>query len=160
MIQRKLTILSLVLIVVALLRPHTLAAKAAPEPLLVIVGLQFPVNNLRLADLKDAFLSQPTLVAGRRLIAINHPINTPMRSAFDHVMLGLDPAAVGRYWVDRRIRDEGKPPTTAPSAEIAIRIAASLAGAVTYGTRSMLNPKVKIVTVDGKTADQPDYAFR
>ena len=133
---------------------------AADEPLLIIVGLTFPNKDISLASLKDAFGGASTTVAGKRLIPVNHPLESPPRVSFDKIVLKLEPAAVGRFWVDRRIRGEGMPPTTAASAELAVRIAASLPNAITYATKSMLNPKVKVITVDGKGADQAGYPLK
>ena len=132
---------------------------ASSDPLLVIVGLQFPGDDVRLLDLKTAFRGQPTTIAGKRMIPINHPVGSTLRASFDRVILGLEPSAVGRYWVDRRIRDEGTPPTNAPSPEIAVRVVATLIGAVTYGSRTMLTPKVRALKVDGKAVGQPGYAL-
>jgi hypothetical protein len=136
---------------------QTSRAKAAAQPLLVIVGLSFPVNDIQLADLKSAFTGRATYRKDTRLIPLNYAVGNPQRAAFDRAILGLEPAEVGRFWVDRRIRDEGNPPKVVPSAELAIRVAAVLPGAVTYGTTANLMPKVKVLTIDGVTAGQPGY---
>ena len=130
--------------------------RAAPEPLLVIVGLKFPVKDIRLADLKTLFRGEPTVVTGKRLIPINHDLGTSARVAFDRALLGLSPDAVGRFWVDRRIRDEGSPPKSV-APELALRIVVALPNAVTYGTQAQLNPKVMAISIDGKHAGQPGY---
>jgi hypothetical protein len=132
---------------------------ASSDPLLAIVGLHFPAEDIRLADLKSVFRGQPTKLGGRRLVPINSPIGSGLRAAFDRAILGLEPTAVGRYWVDRRIRDEGTPPTSAPSPEFAVRVAATLVGAITYGNRAMLTPKVRALRIDGRTPEQPGYAL-
>jgi hypothetical protein len=158
----KRTLSSLALLLVALwafLPKSPSPARAATEPLLVVAGLTFPAQDVRLADLKSAFRGTATLVAGKRLIPVNHTLETPLRIEFDRVVLGLEPAAVGRFWVDRRIRDEGSPPTTV-APEMAVRVAASLPGAVTYATKAMLNPKLKVLSVEGKHASQPGYPLR
>lgn len=131
-------------------------ARAAQEPLLVIVGLKFPARDIRLADLKSAFRGEAAYLGDKRLIPINHDLETPTRVEFDRAILGLEPAAVGRFWVDRRIRDEGSPPR-AVAPELAIRVVAALPNAITYGTRAQLNPKVVAISVDGVSAGQSDY---
>jgi hypothetical protein len=159
MFTRTCFVLALVVTTLALL-PVPSRVRGAEPPLLVIVGQTFAVNDISLAALKDAFGGQATTVSGKRLIPINHPLNAPSRVTFDRVVLGLEPAAVGRFWVDRRIRAEGNPPTTASSPEIAVRIAASLANAITYGSEGMLNPKVKVITVNGKSAKDAAYPIK
>jgi hypothetical protein len=129
---------------------------AAPEPLLVIVGLKFPAKNLKLADLKTLFRGEATYLGDKRLVPINHEVNTADRMSFDRVVLGLEPQAVGRFWVDKRIRDEGSPPK-AVAPELAVRIVAALPNAVTYGTKAALNPKVMALSLDDKHAGQPGY---
>ncbi|HKU42513.1 MAG TPA: hypothetical protein VJR89_30355 [Polyangiales bacterium] len=132
---------------------------ASSDPLLIIVGLQFPSDDVRFSDVKAAFRGQPTKIAGKRVVPINHPIGSPLRAAFDRAILGLEPSAVGRYWVDRRIRDEGTPPTNAPTPELAVRVVATLNGAITYGSAAMLTPKVRALKIDGKAAGQHGYAL-
>lgn len=152
------TCFALALIVTTLaLLPMPSRVRGADQPLLVIAGQTFPTNDISLAALKDAFGGQATTVGGKRIIPINHPLNAPLRVAFDRAVLGLEPAAVGRFWVDRRIRAEGNPPTVASSPELAVRIAASLANAITYANEGMLNPKVKVLSINGKSAKDSAY---
>jgi hypothetical protein len=143
--------------------PHVLvhrpSALTARDPLVVVAGIGFPANDISLAALKTAFRGQTAQVGGKRVIPINHAVGTEMRIEFDRVVLDLEPSAVGRYWVDRRIRDEGLPPKSIPTAELAVRVVAAVPAAVTYARRNMLNPKVKVLTVDGKSAGDKDYAL-
>ena len=149
-----------ILITLCLARPATPAARAASEPLLLVVGLAFPVTDVSLTDVKSVFRGRVVTLGGRRLIPINHPPGTGMREAFDLTVLGLRPAEVSRFWVDQRIRDAGRPPTSVPTPEMAIRVAATLPGAITYGSKDMLNPKVKILTVDGKLPGTAGYPLQ
>ena len=41
-----------------------------------------------------------------------------------------------------------------------MRIVASLANSISYATRSMLSPKVKVLTVDGKSANDAGYGLK
>jgi len=160
MTSRKFAVLALLLWVLACLRLSPPLAAAAAEPLLVVAGLTFPSNDITFASLKSTFRGQAISIGGKHVIPINHPLDAPLRIAFDRGVLGLEPNAVGRFWVDMRIRDEGKPPTTASSPAIAMRIAASLAGALTYSEKALLNAKLKVLTVDGKAAGQAGYPFK
>ena len=139
------------------LRYAPAAALADSDPLLIVVSQVFATNDISLADLKTAFNGRVAQVAGKQLVPINHNVGTAQRVEFDQIVLGLDPAGVGRFWVDKRIRDDGSPPKSVPSAEIAVRVVAALPTAITYARRAQLNPKVKVLTVDGKSAGQPDY---
>jgi hypothetical protein len=158
MSSRKFVYLAIMLLALALVRIQLPTARAAAEPIYIVAAQTFPAVDISFANLKSAFRGQPVEMGGKRLVPVNHPLNAPLRVAFDQIVLGLDPSAVGRFWVDQRIRDEGKPPTTASTPEIAVRVAASLAGAITYASKEMLNPKLKVLTVDKKSAGQPGYA--
>lgn len=129
------------------------------EPLVVVAAVGFPANDISLAALKLAFRGQIAQVNGKRVIPINHAVGTEMRIEFDRVVLDLEPSAVGRYWVDRRIRDEGVPPKSIPTAELAVRVVAAVPAAITYARKSLLNPKVKALSIDGKSAGEPGYAL-
>lgn len=159
MSSRKFVFVAVVLLALALVRIQLPTARAAAEPLYVVAAQTFPASDISFANLKSAFRGQPVEVGGKRLVPVNHPLNAPLRVTFDQIVLGLDPSAVGRFWVDQRIRDEGKPPTTASTPDIAVRVAASLAGAITYASKAMLNPKLKVLTVDKKSVGQAGYAF-
>jgi len=137
-------------------RPRALPAS---DPLVVVAGLAFPATDISLASLKAAFRGQIAEVGGKRVIPINHAVGTELRVEFDRIVLGLDPSAVGRYWVDRRIRDEGMPPKTIPTAELAVRVVAAVPSAITYARRAMLNQRVKELTIDGIAAGEPSYAL-
>jgi hypothetical protein len=159
MTHRKLYVLAWMLGSLSLLPFDRVAADGAREALVVIVGQAFPGDTISFAALKSAFRGQRIEVGGKAVIPINHPLETPTRVAFDRIALGLEPAAVGRFWVDLRIRDQGRPPTAASTPELALRIAAALAGAITYASQSASITKwpLKVLKVDAKTAGQPGY---
>lgn len=137
-------------------RPRALTTR---EPLLLVASTGFPANDISLATVKLAFRGQIAEAGGKRVIPINHTVGTEQRIEFDRIVLGLEPSAVGRYWVDRRIRDEGLPPKSIPTAELAVRVVAAVPAAITYARRALLNPKVKALTIDGKAAGEPGYAL-
>jgi len=159
MANRALIALAVFLLAAAVVPMQTSPVKAAGEPLLIIVGRSFPANDIDLAELKSAFTGRATYRSGTRLIPLNYSVGSPQRVAFDRAILGLEPAEVGRFWVDRRIRDEGTPPKVVSSIDLAIRVAAALPGAVTYGTTANLGPKVKALTIDGLAAGQRGYSL-
>jgi len=132
-------------------------AAAIGKPLVVIVASSTNVKDIGIAALRRAFQGQATDLGGKHLIPINHANGTPLRVSFDRSILGLEPAEVGRFWIDRRIRGEGSPPKTAPSLDLAVRLVASIPGAITYASHDVLNPSVRVLTIDGKAPDQPGY---
>src|SRR5262245_3930625 len=133
---RKLHLLAWMLGFLALAPFRAVRATEPGEALILVVGTSFPIQDVSFASVKSAFRGQRIQVGDRTLIPINHPLNTPTRIGFDRLTLGLEPAAVGRFWIDMRIRDQGRPPTTATTPELALRIVGALKGAITYATPS------------------------
>lgn len=154
---------SVCLLLAALLGPtpaSEVQAQAKAAELFVVVASSMSVTEISSGTLRRVFTGYPTEAGGRRLIPVNHTPNSDARVRFDQIVLGLSPQEVGRYWIDRRIRDEGSAPKTVPSPEMAMRLAASLPGVITYVTSDLLNAKVRALTIDGKTAQQPTYMLR
>ena len=156
---RKLITLAWMLWLVALSPFKTAEASGTRDALIVVVAQSFPATNISFATLKSAFRGQRLQIEGKTVVPINHPLETPTRVAFDRIALGLEPAAVGPFWIDMRIRDQGRPPTTASTPELALRIAAALSGAITYTTQSTPITKwpLKVLTVSNKAAGQAGY---
>ena len=140
--------------------PPQLARAAAAPALVVVIGTATGLHDITTATLRRAFMGYPTEIGGKRLIPINHPTSSPNRVLFDKVMLGLSPEEVGRFWVDRRIRDESPPPKTVPSPDLAVRVAASLPFAITYITPDLINDKVAVLTIDGKSPKDSSYLLK
>lgn len=139
------------------LTPHV---RAEQEALLVIVGTNFPAKDISFATLKEAFRGRAATLEGKRLIPVNHPAESAARVEFDRRVLRLKPEEVGRFWIDVKIRDAGRQPTTAGTSDLAVRIVSSLPNAISYATRSMLSPNVKVLTVDGKSASDAGYGLK
>lgn len=135
--------------------PHR--SEAAGKPLVVVVASSSAARNISMGELRRAFLGEAVTLNGKRLIAINHPLAAPARHQFDRIVFGLKPDEVGRFWVDRSIRAQSPPPKTVQTTELAVRIAMSLPGAITYTTVDSVTEKLRALTVDGKAAGQSGY---
>lgn len=149
--------LTAALLLIAVAWPVTAITRAAGKPIVVVVAAASPVKDVDMALLRRAFEGAVAEVGGKRLIPINHPAGTTLRVAFDKTVLGLNPEDVGKFWIDKRIRDEGSPPKMVPSPELAVRITASVPGALTYATQDMVNATVRVVTVGGKAPGTAGY---
>jgi hypothetical protein len=151
-------LISTLLLLCALMPVFQPRAGATSKPLVVIVSASTPLKEISTALLRRAFLGEPTEYAsGRRLIPINHLPGTPTRAQFDRGILDLEPDEVGRFWIDRRVRDQAPPPRTVPSVDFALRVVMSLPGAISYVPPELVNDKVRALTIDGRAAGQPDY---
>ena len=151
---------ALVLLSIVLPAQRLGAHAQAHDPLVVIVSLQTAMTDISLATLRRVFQGEATNATdGKRLIPMNSPLKSAERELFDRKVLGLEPAAVGRFWIDRRIRDEGLPPRTLPSVDLGVRVVASYPGAIAYVRASVAGKSVRILKVDGKSYSDPGYLF-
>jgi hypothetical protein len=130
-------------------------------PLAVIVAPDSKLSNISVADLRRVFQSERlTDPDGNRLIALNHPPKTVDRVGFDQVVLGMDADAVGRFWIDRKIRGSSGPPRTVDSLSTLRRVVEKLPGAIGYIRPAQLSNEVRAIRVDGKLPEDPGYPVR
>lgn len=138
---------------------HPRRAGATDVPLVVIVGESSPLTDVSTSTLRRAFLSEPTVVGGVKLLPLNQNPGTPERTRFDSAVLGLQPDAMSRFWIDQRIRGQGSPPRAIPSVAVLGKLLAHLPGAITYVKATEVPAGVKALTIDGKKPGQAGYAF-
>lgn len=69
---------------------------------------------------------------GKRIVPFNFPPKHEVRVAFDQAVLEMDPDAVARYWIDRRIRGGNPPPKQVSNARMIVRLVEKLDGAIAY----------------------------
>lgn len=128
-------------------------ALAADEPISVIVHKRSRVATVDRDELRQIFQTHKTAwsATGDRAIPINLPDKHPVRHEFDRAVLGLDPDRVARYWVDRKIRGDARPPRTAPSPAAVVRAVATNPDLVGYVPASEVGDEVKVVAkiIDG-----------
>jgi len=134
-------------------------AKTEPRAaLVVIVARDSPLRGLALQTLRSLFLGDSVNdPAGTKLVPLNLPAGSPPRVAFDRQVLRMSPEEVGRYWVDRRIRGEGRPPRVFDSAQLLLRLVAKFPGAIAYVRADQLDASVRTVVIDGRLPGQAGY---
>lgn len=150
--------------ILALMALPRVAAQGASDPssnLVVIVSSQNRARALSYAVVRSIFMGVPTYTAaGTPYVPLTQAPQTPVRVAFDQQFLGLDPDAVGRYWVDQRIRARATPPRTIPSVDILRRVVATLPEAISYVRADELRPGVIPVAIDGVDFRDPSYRYK
>ena len=130
---------------------------ATGSPLVVIVPAGSPLSNLPFDRLKALFFGDVVEVSGiGRLVPFNQPANVPDRVAFDRAVLGLEPAAMASYWVDRRVRGGGSPPRTG-DVSILQRLVLRFPGAISYVRADQLIAGVRALRLDGKLPTDSGY---
>lgn len=147
-------LLMLAVLALALLgSPLATHATGASRPILVIVGKRAVINSLSRDDLRLIFQTKRKYWPdGSTVIPFNLPPEAPVRRAFDSAVLGLEPNLVAHYWIDRRVRGGDRPPNTAPSSAMLVKIVNALPGAIGYVDAESIDASVKVVArvIDGQ----------
>lgn len=148
--------LALLVNILVLVAAPAPAPRAADPPLVVVVAATNPMQEISRANLRRLFLGEPTSGPGGKLIPLNQPPGTPARAQFDSIVLGLEPEAVARFWIDQRIRGLGGAPRAVPHAML-IRVVPQLAGTIGYIRANELVAGLRALSIDGKKAGDPGY---
>src|SRR5262245_44003884 len=126
---------------------------AGPPVLLVIVNASNPSARLGPAELRPIFqTNKKTWENGARVDPVNLPEKTPARRDFDRAVLGFDPDQSLRYWIDRRVRGDARPPKKLPTPSAVAAFVASTPGSIGYVPDGPVERGVKVVArvVDGQ----------
>ena len=111
-------------------------------------------TDIDIGTLRRAFEGAPGLSGQRH--PRHHGPTAATRIAFDR-QCSSSSRRRRQVWIDKRIRDEGAPPKTVPTPELAVRLTASVPGIITYGTQDLVNASVRVLTIGGKAPGQPGY---
>jgi hypothetical protein len=140
--------------------PRPLKASSEQVSLAVIVARTSKVTNITLADLRSTFKGARSSEEKTRLIALNQPPKAPDRVGFDRVVLGMDPQAVGQFWISRKVERGQSPPRTVATLATLRRVVEKLPGAIAYIRPGQLGSEVRAIRVDGKLPEDPGYPVR
>jgi ABC-type phosphate transport system substrate-binding protein len=139
------------------LAPRPVEAEA-DVALAVIVAPTSKVTNISFDELRRVFRGEGGGNGeATPFIALNHPPRSADRVGFDQVVLGMDPIAVGRFWIGRKIRRESGPPRTVASLTTLRRVVEKLPGAIGYLRPGQLSNEVRAIRVDGKLPEDAGY---
>jgi hypothetical protein len=137
---------------------------SAAEPrvrLVVVVQKSNPLSELSLRDLKRLYLGEYiTDTDGKKLMALNHPPQSPDRVGFDQVVLKMTPEEAGRFWIDRKIRGQTAAPRSVAPRELLRKFVAASPGAVAYLHEGEVDPQLKALAIDGKRPNEADYPLQ
>jgi phosphate transport system substrate-binding protein len=131
----------------------------AREVYALVVHPSTRVSDLSLADVRRIFLGdQQFWPDGGRVVLFVHGPGTPGRSvALQHVYRMREPE-FKRYWIAKTFRgDVAAGPKIVSGDELAKQLTASIPGAVALVRASEVDASVKVVTVDGRAPDAPQY---
>ena len=137
---------------------HATGDDTAP-PLVVVVAKTSKITSLSKAELKRAFSGEPVTAGGARLVPFNLGPAAPERVHFDRAILGMSASAVGRYWVDRRIRGGSGAPRALPSGAYVVKVVAKFPGAIGYLPANQVTSAVKVIAIDGVSPTAAGYSL-
>ena len=135
-------------------RPPAMADPGGPRAAIVIVVARSSgIDDLSLDELRSIFM----LKSGSRLRPLNLPPGAPERIAFERVVLGMTADQAARYWIERKIRGQGAPPKTIPTAQLLMRIVARVPDTIGYAADGPLPPGLKVVKIGGRSPSDRGY---
>lgn len=133
--------------------PLPSSAGVSQETIVVIANKSVGAAKVSREELRPIFQTKKdTWPDGTTAKPFNLPDNNKIRQGFDAAVLGLDPDRVARYWIDRKIRGGDRPPQTAPSSAVMVKVVSKTAGAVGYVEAAAVDASVKVIAkiVDGQ----------
>jgi hypothetical protein len=131
--------------------------RAAEPRLVIVVAASSPLSNISKTALRRAFLAEPTVVDGIKLLPLNQNPGTPERGRFDRAVLDLSPVEMSSFWIDQRIRGQGNPPRAIPSVPLLARLVGQLPGCISYMRETDVPPGVKALSIDGRAPGSAGY---
>lgn len=132
-------------------------SRAAGGGLVLVVGRSCPLSNITKTELNRVFSADPIKIDGLVVVPFTLTPTSPERQAFDRLVLGMSPEQANKFWIDRRIRGQGNPPKSAPSADVIAKVVTNFPGAIGYLPVANLTPGLKPVAIDGKPYTDPGY---
>jgi hypothetical protein len=115
-------------------------------------------TRLNASELRPIFQTSKRKWANGALVEpVNLPEKSLQRQLFDKAVLGFDPETALRYWIDRKVRGEARPPKkmTTPAAVLA-HVAATPGGIGYIPAEGAVGPGVKVVArVSGEQVRSP-----
>jgi ABC-type phosphate transport system substrate-binding protein len=133
-----------------------------PPALAVIVNAGIPVDELSLAELRKVFLGDRQFWSGdlRVTLLVPRP-GSPEREALLSRIYEKSEAQYRHYWIAKVFRTEV---TAAPKVVNSDRMAADLVrqieGAVAVVSAANVPPGVKVLKINDRATDDPDYPLR
>jgi hypothetical protein len=107
--------------------------EAGSSDLLVIVNSQNPTGHLGASELRPIFqTSKRKWDNGALVEPVNLPEKSVQRQVFDKAVLGFDPDTALRYWIDRKVRGEARPPKKLTTPAAVLAHVASTPGGIGY----------------------------
>lgn len=152
------TLAALLVMLAAFLPVRASPALAQRAPgVALIVAANSGITDIPSDVVRSTFQGLRVDYKGVTLVPFNLPPKTPVREKMDRALLGLEPAEVGRFWIDQRIRDGRTAPRTIPTIDLLVRVVAQLKGAIAGVPANQIGPQTRAIRIDGKGPSESGY---
>lgn len=150
------------LLFIPLLLLYSLLFSQGNEPLVLIANKSVSVTNISKQNLRRIYLGEKqNWDDGKKLIAVNLPANHPLRQKFQSKVLGMSSEELQKFWSDEQIKGNiVKPPINQSSPKAVKLFVSKIPGAIGYVPKSMVDNTVKIIKIDGKSAENAGYLLK
>ena len=108
------------------------APGASARELAVVAGEAFPVAQLSKSEVRDIFLGERILLAGKRLRPVTLRGEAKVLPSFLKTFLRVNEEGYESYWIRKVFQDGGTPPSTADSTEQVAQILRGDAAAIAF----------------------------
>lgn len=113
---------------------------------LVVIAHPAVTEALDLAELAAVFTTRRrNWSGGQRIVPVNFSPGHAHRVHFDKKVLGLTPAEMAKYWIDRTIRGGASAPRHFPTASVIAGFVVKVPGAIGYVPRSAVVGSPRII---------------
>ena len=150
-----------------LIAPSALQVQAAGDPIVVIVNMANPVENLSSSELKKLFLSDRSRWdTGKSVAPVMVSAGAPERATFLKIVCGMNDSDFSKYFLQAAFSGKSATPPKEVSSFAAVKsFVASSPGAIGFikgldfhGDGS--DGGVKAIKIDGLAASDPGYKLR
>ncbi len=158
----------IVLVMLAIVYPeHTRPVEAASDPIVVIVNVANPVENLSMSDLKKLFMADRSKwETGKTVAPVMIGAGAPERKAFLKIVCGMNDAEFNKYFMQAAFTGKSAtPPREVSSTQAVKSVVAGSPGAIGFVKGMDFHGEgsdggVKSVKVDGMTAVDAGYKLK
>ncbi|MBI4859387.1 MAG: hypothetical protein HY815_03895 [Candidatus Riflebacteria bacterium] len=140
----------------------TVAGQATADPIAVVVNPDSPVAEISTASLRAIYLGQATSLAGAPVLPVNYKSNTPIRTAFEKALMGMEPERVNEHWKSQKFLGFGdNQPVIYTSAEAVKKFVSRQKGGIGYLPLSQVDSTVFLVKkVNGHDIGGAGYPYQ
>lgn len=132
---------------------------AEGERVAVVVSSRNPATNISMAALREIYQCERTSwQTGQKITLFSRAAGSPEHATLLRSIFRMNEPEFNQFWVMKDVRGEGScRVTNLPSKGMTLAAIQSMPGAIVLVRRSDLTPEMKVLKVNGKDIDDPDY---